>query len=53
MHKEDVSQSEDVSLFTKDFLKNVSNQVTCSQCQQKFTPAWSLPEWLGEREEGP
>ena len=53
VHEEDASRGEVVSLFTQDFLKNVSNQVTCPQCHQKFMPDGSLSEWLGEREEGP
>jgi hypothetical protein len=53
VHNRDTSQREDQSSFMKEFLKNVSNQTICTQCRQKLIPDKGMPEWLGEREEGP
>jgi hypothetical protein len=49
----DSSSREIQSYFMKEFLKSMSNQLTCSRCRQKFSLDGSLPDWLGEREEGP
>jgi hypothetical protein len=51
-HSHDLSLDGDQSFFMTDFLKSTSKQVTCSRCQQIFSHPGSLPEWLGEREEG-
>ena len=52
-HGHELSAREDQFFFMKEFLKSWLNQTTCSRCQQTFSPDRTLPEWLGEREEGP
>lgn len=52
-HQEKVFASDDLSLFKKELLKDLSNKATCPQCKEKFSRNGSLSEWLGEREEGP
>jgi hypothetical protein len=52
-HNENVSASDELSLFRKELLKDLSSKATCPQCREKLSRNGSLSEWLGEREEAP